>query len=68
MSHLTSKTTVVYVAVAYDSDDSYVAESADCDTLEGALECGQSMVADVIEQTGCWHCAKIETRILPIYE
>lgn len=67
MSHLTSKTKTVYVAVIYDAFTNYVGEGPDCDTLEEAIEWGQQMMADAIDKTDEYHSAKIEIRILPIY-
>lgn len=67
MSHLTSKTKAVYVAVIYDEFGNYVGEGWDCDLLEHAIECGQEMVADAVRSTNKYHTAKVEIRILPIY-
>lgn len=67
MSHLTSKTKVIYVAVIYDQFSNYVGEGPDCDLEEYAIETGQEMVADAVKSSGEYHYAKIETKILPIY-
>lgn len=67
MSHLTSNTKVIHVAVIYDKFDNYVGEGPDCDLPEYAIETGQEMVADAVKSSGEYHYAKIETKILPIY-
>lgn len=68
MSHLTSDVNVVHVAVLYDRDDKAIDEGYDCYTYESAIECAKEMVANAVDETGEYHSAKIETRVLPVYK
>lgn len=67
MSHLTSKTKVVYVAMLYDEYSNYVGEGGDRDTMEGAICDGEEMVSDLVEKTDKYHFAEIKTKILPVW-
>ena len=68
MSHLTSRTKVVYVALLYDEHSNYVREGGDRDTMEGAICDGEEMVSDLVEKTDKYHFAEIKVKILPAWE
>lgn len=68
MSHLTSRTKVVYVALLYDEHSNYVGEGGDRDTMEGAICDGEEMVSDLVEKTDKYHFAEIKVKILPVWE
>lgn len=68
MSHLTSKTKVIYVAMLYDKNDNYVNEGYDADLEEYAIENAMELVSDAVKRTGTYHYAEIKTKILPVWE
>lgn len=67
MSHLTSDTREVWVAIFYDAQDAVLHEGCESNREEDAINEAHETVA-LFASKGEYHYAKIEHRIVPIYK
>lgn len=68
MSHLTSKTREVWVAVVYNEEDQCIKEGTEYSHEEDAIKDAHEWVSYYVDQCGDYYYARVEHRIIPIYE
>lgn len=67
MSQLTTNVKIIYCAVYYNGANQYEGESLDYDLEEEAINAAQQYISTEVETCGKFLYARIEKRVVPIY-